>query len=302
MKRLSVLVPALLLIVVALAAVDSVYVVDQTQQAVVLQFSRPVAVINAGSHADGAGLHVKWPFVDQVVRLDRRVLPLQSDPIDIVTADQDQLKVQADMSYRILDPMRFYQAVGSAAAAPTRLQILVETGLRQALAGAKLQDIVADRRQALMQSALADTRRQASVQKLGVKIIDVRLLDASPSEIDAVAITRRMQDRETQQAATIRAQGEEHKRELLAQADRDAVDVHADADRQALDIRGDGDAQRAAILGAAYGKDADFARFFRRLEAYDQALNPDNTTLVLTSDNAFLSLFGHGPAGAAPGH
>ena len=106
-----------------------------------------------------------------------------------------------------------------------------------------------------------------------------------------------MQQAEALQVGQVRAEGEQHRRELLAQADREAADVRGEAERQALEIRGDGDAQRASILGEAYGKDPDFARFFRRLEAYDQALNPDNTTLVLSQDNAFLDLFTHGPAG-----
>ncbi len=111
------------------------------------------------------------------------------------------------------------------------------------------------------------------------------------------AISRRMQDDEGRQAAEIKAQGEAHKRELLSQADRNAADLRGEGDRQALEIRGDGDAQRAAILGAAYSKDPAFARFFRRLEAYDQALNPDTTVLVLSPDTAFLDLFGRGPGG-----
>ena len=125
---------------------------------------------------------------------------------------------------------------------------------------------------------------------------DVSLLTVAPSGADADAVSRRMQDAETAQASLVRAEGEAHRRELLTAADREVADIRGEGERQALEIRGDGDAQRAEVLGAAYSQDPDFARFFRRLEAYDQALNPDDTTLVLSPDTAFLDLFGHGPS------
>ena len=291
---------ALLAVLAALLlAAGAPYVVRQSQQAVVVRFGEPVAVINAGARGGEAGLYLRWPLVDQVLRFDRRSLPLQADPSDMATADEGRLSVQPQMRFRISDPLRLYRALGAPAAAAARLRGLLEASVRQTLAAAPLQDIVATRREALAQAALADLRQRASTGRLGIEVSEVNLLDVSPPADAVPATTRRMQDEAVQQAARVRTEGEQHRRERLAAADREVADIHGEAERQALDIRGDGDAQRADILGQAYGKDADFARFFRRLEAYDQALNPDNTTLVLSPDNAFLDVFGHGPQGAA---
>ncbi len=295
MKPLHAIAP-LLVAVALLAAADAVYVVGQGQQAVVLHLGQPVAAVDAGPVPTAAGLHLKWPFVDRVARLDRRTLALLSQPAEMPGADPAQ--VQADLRYRIRDPLRFYRALGDARLGPQRLSGLLQDSLERSLTG--MQAAKTDR-PALGQAVLADLRAKAAADRLGVDIVDVRLADAAPSAATVELLSRRMQDAETRQVSEIKAQGEQHRRDLFAQADRDAADVRGEGERQALVIRGDGDAQRAAILGDAYGRDPAFAAFFRRLEAYDQALNPENTTLVLSPDTDFLALFGRGPeAGAKP--
>ncbi len=293
MKPLHAIAP-LLVAVALLAAADAVYVVGQGQQAVVLHLGQPVAAVDAGPAPTAAGLHLKWPFVDRVARLDRRTLALLSQPAEMPGADPAQ--VQADLRYRIRDPLRFYRALGDARLGPQRLSGLLQDSLERSLTG--MQAAKTDR-PALGQAVLADLRAKAAADRLGVEIVDVRLADAAPSAATVELLSRRMQDAETRQVSEIKAQGEQHRRDLFAQADRDAADVRGEGERQALVIRGDGDAQRAAILGDAYGRDPAFAAFFRRLEAYDQALNPENTTLVLSPDTDFLALFGRGPEAGA---
>ena len=294
MTSVRVIVAPLLGAAVLLVAINAVYVVGQAQQGVLLRLDEPLATVNAGAAPVSAGLHVKWPFVDRVALFDRRRLSLQSEPSELSGSAPTTL--QADLRYRIRDPLRFYRALGDARVGARRLGQRLQDSFSRALASATPTDLT-NGRPALDNAILAHLRRQAAAQRLGVDILDVRLADAAPSPSTIETVSRRMQDDEARQVGRIKADGEQHKRELLAQADRDAADVRGEAERQALEIRGDGDAQRAAILGDAYGKDPSFARFFRRLEAYDQAFNPDNTTLVLSPDNAFLDLFGHGPGG-----
>ena len=297
-RRLSLLL--LIGTAVLLTGADGLYTVGQAQQAVVLRFGAPVRVINATATGAAAGLYAKWPFVDRVVRLDRRLLTLQGQPQVLSTRDADPLSVQGQLSYRIVDPLRFYRASDEAGDGAEPLRRILDTSVAHALSGVSWRDAVADRRAALMQEALADARHAAAEDQLGVELADVSLLQLAPPPVQAAATAQRMQEVEGQQAAAIRARGDANRREMIAAADREASEIRAQGEEQALEVRGQGDAQRADILGAAYGSDPEFARFFRRLEAYDQALNPANTTLVLSSDNAFLDLFSHGPGAGRP--
>ena len=280
-------------------AASSLYTIGQAQQALVLRFGEPTRVLNAGGATQGPGLYAKWPLAERVLRYDRRTLTLQGEPTEATTADGGRIKVASALSYRIVDPLQAYGTEGGDdPSGGERLRSLLQTSVSRALGAARLQDVVSDGGASLTRSALLAARHAAAADRLGVQITDVSLAAAVSSSTDVQAIGRRMQEEETRQAAQVRLDGETHKREAIALADREAMDIRSDAERQALDIRGGGDAQRADILGVAYGKDPEFARFFRRLEAYDQALNPDNTVLVLSPDNAFLDLFGHGPVGA----
>ena len=294
-RRLSLLLIGAALL---LTSADALYTMSQDQQAVVLRFGAPVRVINATATGAAAGLYAKWPFVERVVRLDRRLLTLQGEPQALITRDADPLSVQAQLSYRIVDPLRFYRASNDGRDGAELLQRVLDTSVAHALSAVSWRDAVADRRAALMHNALADARRAAAEDQLGVELTDVHLVQLAPPPVQAEATARRMQEVESQQATAIRARGDANRRELIAAADREAGEIRAQGEEQALEVRGQGDAQRADILGAAYGADPAFARFFRRLEAYDQALNPANTTLVLSSDNAFLDLFSHGPEAA----
>ncbi len=297
-RRAYVLAPLLGGAACLLAGVNAVYLVGQSQQAVLLRLGQPAAVVNGGLSPTAAGLHLRWPFVDQVALLDRRVLELETPPTEGVGAWPTAL--QANLRYRIRDPLRFYRALGDGQLGAQRLSQRLQDSLDRALSGGSAQG-APDARIGLDKAVLSDLRGRAA--GMGVEVLDAQVVDAAPPSSTVEAVSRRMQDAEARQASQIKADGEQRRRDLLAQADRDAADARGEGERQALETRGDGDAQRTAILGAAYGADPAFARFFRRLEAYDQAFNPDNTTLVLSPDNAFLDLFGHGPGseGKPPG-
>ncbi len=298
MKRALMIAPPLLGGVALLAAVNTFYSIGQAQQVVLLRLGRPIVAVNDGPTSTAAGLHLKWPFIEQVQRLDRRTLTLQTPSVER-PARAAPVSFRAEMRYRVDDPLRFYRALGDERQGEQRLSQLLDDSLERGLSGIGAHDM-AKASAALDEGLAADMRSKAA--KLGLNILDVRLVDASPSPSTIDALSRKMQEVEGRQVAQIKSDGEQHKRDLLAQADRDAADVRGEGDRRALEMRGDGDGQRAAILGVAYGKDPAFARFFRRLEAYDQAFNPDNTVLVLSQENAFLDLFAHGPGDNAQAH
>lgn len=294
MKRRLALTLGLTAAAAAILVSTAAYSVGPSESALVVRFGVPVRVVNRDGEAPG--LHLKWPFVEQVARLDRRALVLTGQPQEVATAGGDRLSTQAALRYRIADPLRFYQAVAAPAGGMTRLQALLDASAGSALAGAPAEE-VAGGPQARMTQALAVARRLAARDGLGVQLEEITLLGAAPADPEAAA--RHLQASETARVEAVRTEGAARKRELYAEADREAADVRGEGERQALEVRGEGDAERTAILGAAYGRDPEFARFFRRLEAYDQALDPQTTTLVLSPDNAFLDLFAHGPASKA---
>ncbi len=291
MRRRRLAAAGLLGALAAVGAAASLFVVGQGSQAVVLRLGRPAAVINAPGppSAGGPGLYAKLPFADRVVRLGRGDLALAPGVEEVVLGDQGRLEVQPVMHYRILAPLSFYQATGGGGAAGEgRLKALLDAALRQALGGASLHDVTTGRRAALMGQVRDTVARAAQVQRLGVQVSDVRLLRADLSDADAQYVYRRMAAGEAQQAAQIRSQGEQRKRDLMAAADRDAALIRAGADGQAVQIRDRGEAERAAILAKAHGQDPAFARFQDTLAAYRATLGRGDTTLVLTPGSGFL--------------
>jgi modulator of FtsH protease HflC len=280
-----------------LIAANSLFAVQATEAAVVLSFGRPVRVENADGRS--AGLYAKWPFVEQFVRLDRRELTLAGDPRDVSAEDGARLSVQGALRYRVVDPARYYREVELGGAGNDRLRQVLDQAVAQVAGGRTTQVAGADDGR-FTEEALAAARRLAAAERLGVAVDAVSLLSVQPADREA-AISD-MQRSEALRAAGLRNDGEAARQASLIQADREAADVRGEGEAQALVVRGQGDAERAAILGEAYGKDPEFARFFRRIEAYDQALSPDTTALVLSPDaNGFLDLFGHGPAQRARG-
>jgi modulator of FtsH protease HflC len=265
-------------------AANALFTVDGEQTALVLRWGQLVRTANADGRA--AGLYVKWPLVEQVVRLDHRTLALGSGLQAVATAGGRRLPVRAEVFYRIVDPVQFWRATDGAETAPIRSA--VDAGLQAALSGASPSELQDDARAS---QALDAARRTAARDGLGVRF---ETLSLSPAEGDASG--GQLQARMAQQVAQMRTDADAAKRQALADADREAADIRGEGERAALVLRGQGDAERAAVLGSAYGKDPAFARFFRRIEAYDQALNPKTTTLVL-SGGGFLDLFANGPQG-----
>jgi membrane protease subunit HflC len=273
---------------------NTFFVVDQRAQAIVVRFGEPVRVINAPGHAE-AGLHMKQPFVEDVVRLDRRNLGQEADQEEIIAADQQRLVVDAFIRYRISDPLQYYRTLRDDRVAADRIERLLNSSLRQVLGSASSSDIISGRRDELMRQARGDVARRATESRLGIQVIDLRIKRADLPAANQAAVFRRMQTSRQQQAAQIRAVGEQQKREIMASADKEVAITLATAREQAGATRGQGDAQRTRIFAQSYGKDAGFAAFYRSMQAYDQALAQGDTTLVLSPDSDFFKYFQRGP-------
>ena len=294
--------PRIMAIVVVVLGVlillsQTLFVVKESEQAIVLSFGDPIRTIHAPGQG-GAGLNAKIPFVQQVVKLDRRNIALEAGQEEIIASGQQRLVVDAFIRYRITDPLQFYTALRDETTAADRIERLVNSSLRQVLGSASQPDIVSGRRAQLMQQARLDVDRRAKASRLGIEIIDLRMRRADLPSQNRDFIFRRMQTARQQEAARLRAGGEQQKREIIAEADKEVSITLATAREQQGQVMGEGDAARTRIFANSFGKDPSFAAFFRSMQAYEQSLGNGQTTLVLSPDSAFFRYFERGPSGA----
>ena len=258
------------------------FTVSQTQQALVLYFGEPVRVINS------PGLKVKLPLVEKVVHLDNRILDLETPQQEVLASDNQRILVDAFVRYRIVDPLKFYQSVGTVGRANNQLASIMNSALRRVLGEATLPKIVKDDRAGLM-VRIRDIVNTDS-ERLGLTITDVRIRRADlPKEISERVFARMISER-AREAAEYRAQGTEQAQSITADADRQVVVLKADAQRKSDELRGQGDSERNRVFAEAYGKDPEFFAFYRSMAAYGTALKGD-TRLVLSPDSNFFRYF-----------
>jgi membrane protease subunit HflC len=270
----------------------SIFIVDQTQQALVLRFGNPVRVISS------PGLFYKVPLVDNVVYLDKRILDLDSPPLEIIASDQKRLVVDAFGRYKIISPLRFFQSVGTTDVADQRLSVILNSAVRRVLGDASFIQLVRDDRAELMSRITQQVDREA--EGLGIDVIDVKIRRADLPEANSQAIYQRMQTERQRQATEIRAQGEQAARGIRAQADRQATVIVAEADRESAQIRGAGEAEQNNIFAKAFSQDPEFFNFYRSMLAYQAGLHGSDTRLVITPDSEFFRYFNN-PEGTTPG-
>ncbi|MCH9806226.1 MAG: protease modulator HflC [Alphaproteobacteria bacterium] len=294
----------LILLAVGAAAVYlSAFVVRQTEQAIVLQFGEVKDVINEyeidknGKFVNNAGLNWKIPVVQEVLFYDKRILDLDTPPLEVIVSDQKRLVVDAFVRYRITNPLKFFQAVRTEVLARQRLGNVLEASIRSTLGAATFQDVVRDKREPLM-NTIRD-KVNAEAKDLGVSVVDVRIKRADLPEANSEAIYRRMQTERQRQATEIRSEGNAAANQIRATADRQATVIIAEATKKAEEMRGQGDAERNKIFAEAFGKDPDFFAFYRSMQAYEKGLASSDTRLVISPNSEFFKYFGN-PAGAAP--
>jgi membrane protease subunit HflC len=245
---------------------NTLFIVDQRQSVLVVRFGEPVRVINALGKG-GPGLNVKTPFLDRLIRFDSRNIGLEADQEEVISADQERLVVDAFLRYRISDPLQYYRTLRDDRTAAARLEPLVNSALRQVLGSTTSTNIISGQRAGLMAQTKADVARRAEAGRFGIEVIDLRIKRADLPAANQAAVYRRMQTARQQEAAQIRAVGEQQKREIIAGADKEVAITLATATETAEGTRGEGDAQRKRIIPQGYGRDRTFAAVFSSKEA-----------------------------------
>jgi membrane protease subunit HflC len=272
-----------LLLVLAILGYGSLFTVHQTKQALVVRLGNPIRVVT------DAGLHVKSPLIDSVIYIDKRILDLESPPQEVIASDQKRLVVDAFARYRIEDPLKFYQTVGSIEGARSRLSTLLVSALRRVLGEATFIQLVRDERPQLTQRMREQLDREAAA--FGIVVVDVRIRRADLPEQNSQAVYQRMQTERQRIAAEARAQGSQKSQEIRSKADRDVTVLIAEAQSKAEQTRGDGDAKRNNIFAEAYSRDPGFFAFYRSMQAYENGLRSNDTRMLLRPDSEFFRYF-----------
>ncbi len=275
----------LILAVLAVLAMSTLFTVRQAEQALVMRFGEPVA---GRGLVTNPGLHVKWPFIEDVIYIDKRILDLEVPQQEVTAADNQRVVVDAFVRYRITDPLKFFQTLGAPGNENAQLSSLLSSSLRRVLGGASLPQIVREERAALMLAIRDQVNDQAA--RYGMTIEDVRIRRADlPREISEGVFARMRSERQRETAEKL-AEGQQQSLTIRAKADRDVVVIKANAQRQADETRGAGEAERIQIFADAFGKDPEFAAFYRSMRAYDAALKP-GTKMVLSPKLDFFRFF-----------
>lgn len=279
----SLLISGIVIVVGAFVLFSSMFIVHQTQQALVLQFGDPKRQIT------NPGLEFKIPFIQDVVFFERRVLDIDPPRQQVLLASQKRLDVDSYARFRIIDPLEFYKTVRNERGARAQLSGIINSTLRRVLGNETLKEILSNKRVAIM----ADIRRQvnAAVDRFGIEIIEVRLRRADYPKETSNNIYDRMKSEREQEAREFRAQGAEQAQQIRADADKQRTILVAEAKQKSETLRGEGDGLAIKIYADAFGQDPEFYGFYRSMLAYRKAMTDSDTTLVLSPDSDFFRYF-----------
>lgn len=281
MKKSAFLIPAVVVVLVGI--VSSLFIVDEREKALVLQFGQIVKV------KETPGLGFKIPLIQEVVRYDDRILSRDLEPLEVTPSDDRRLIVDAFARYRIANIETFRRAVGAGGeeAAARRLDSILRAETREVLGSVSSNDILSTDRAALMLRIRNSAISEATA--LGLQVIDVRLkrTDLPPANLEATY--ERMKAERAREAADERARGAEAAQRIEATAARTVVELVSEATRDARIIEGEADAERNRIFAESFGADPEFFEFYRSMTAYQRSLTPGNSTMVLSPDSEFFN-------------
>jgi membrane protease subunit HflC len=271
---------------VLFGVLSSFFTVDQTQQALILQFGEPKRLINK------PGLNFKIPFIQEVTYFDKRVLSLVSkDSEEVILADQKRLEVDTYSRFKKIDPLLFFQTVRSEFGARQRLESIIDSSVRRVFGKYELTAILSDARTQIVDDISGEVN--STIKKLGMEIIDVRIRRADYPEATVQNIFNRMKTERNQEAKEFRAEGSEEAQKIRADAEKQKVVLVAESKRKAEALRGDGDGQAIKIYSDAFGQDKKFFKFYRSMLAYENTFSDEGTTMLLSPDSDFFSFFGN---------
>ena len=283
MKIPKLLLPAV--VVIGVIVFQSLFIVKEINQAIVLQFGDPKKIITK------AGLNFKLPFIQNVVFLDKRILNLDNDPQEVIAADQKRLIVDAIARFKIVDPLKFYISVGNERVARSRLSTIINSRIRGVLGTQELATLLSTDRTKQMAIIQNDVNTEAKT--LGIQIVDVRIKRADLPQANSEAIYKRMQTEREREAKEFRAQGAEIAQKIRSTADKDVTVLLAEANKKSEIMKGEGDGLRNKIFADAFGRDPQFFGFYRAMQAYEKALIGGETSLILSPDSEFFKFFGN---------
>ena len=271
----------IVLIMAAVGLFLSAYTIDETEQAIIIEFGRPVdePVIEAG-------LHFKMPW-RQLVKFEKRLLEYDVQPTAILSLDKKRLEVDNYARWRIGDPLMFYKAVRTINGGLNRIDPIVYSELRVELGKHNLTEIVDKRREKIMEIVTVETRKK--LVEYGIDIHDVRIKRADLSKENERAVFDRMIAERERQAKQYRSEGEEEALKIRAETDKEKTIILAEAYKQSQEIKGEGDASAVEIYASAFKSDPKFYTFVRTLEAYQKVID-DKTTLILSTNSELLDL------------
>ena len=268
---------------VLFVVMQSVYIVNQVEQAIVFQFGEPIRVVK------DAGLKMKIPFIQNVVYYDTRLLNLDPPAQEIVLGDKKRLDVDSFTRYQIVDPLRFYQTVRTEFQAQSKLEEIVNSSVRNVLGRITLQELLSEKRSQIMSDISQAVKNDAA--QIGVRVAEVRIRRADlPIEV-LQAINDRMKAERERDAKEARAQGQQAAQQIRATADKESTIIVAEAEKQSQIIKGEGDQQATSIWNKAASVDAEFYAFYRSLEAYRKAMGNEKNSLILSPDAEFFKYF-----------
>ncbi len=273
-----------ILVVLGVVAYGSLFVVQEINQAIVLQFGDPKKIITK------PGLNFKIPFIQNVVYLDRRGLNLDNPPEEVIAADQKRLIVDAFARFKIVDPLKFYISVGNERVARSRLATIINSRIRSVLGTQELATLLSTDRAVHMGTIQDDVNTEA--QNFGITIVDVRIKRADLPPANSEAIYARMQTERQREAKEFRAQGAEMAAKITSTADKEVTVILANANKQSEIMKGEGDGKRNRIFAEAFGRDPQFFSFYRAMQSYEKALIGGDTSLILSPDSDFFKFFG----------
>jgi len=273
-----------ILVVLGFVTYNALFVVQEINQAIVLQFGDPKKIITK------PGLNYKIPFIQNVVFLDRRVLNLDNPPEEVIAADQKRLIVDAFARFKIVDPLKFYISVGNERVARSRLATIINSRIRSVLGTQELATLLSTDRAVHMGTIQNDVNTEA--ENFGITIVDVRIKRADLPQANSEAIFKRMQTEREREAKEFRAQGAEMAAKITSTADKEVTVILANANKQSEIMRGEGDGKRNKIFADAFGRDPQFFSFYRAMQSYEKALIGGDTSMILSPDSDFFKFFG----------
>lgn len=275
-----------ILIIITLSLIvfqSSFFTVDQRQQVLILQFGEPIRAI------DTPGIKFKMPFIQNAIFFEKRIIDLSLPEQEVIASDQKRLIINAFTKFQIIDPLKFYTTVGSSYGLSSKLSGILDSSLRQVIGEVTLNELLTENRGNIMKK-IKDAVGSSS-EIFGIKIIDVRIMRADLPKENSDAIYARMQTEREKEAREIRAKGAEEADKIRAEANKEKTIIIAEAKKNSDIVRGNGESESNKIYANSFGRDPEFADFYRSMSAYKTAFSNDKTKMIISPDSDFFKYF-----------